>query len=122
MNAVKDKLFDLVGEELAAANAIYPPFASMHEGYAVLLEEVEEAKDELETLERRLGRLWAFCKRNRADLAKDTIFGIEGDAIHLAAEAIQVAAMARKFQAIGKDMNVLGKEEERKAAEWERPI
>ena len=113
MNAVKDKLIALVGEELEAANAIYPPFHSMHEGYAVILEEVEEAKEELETLERRLERIWLYSKRNRFDLAKDTIFCIEGDAIQLAAEAIQVAAMARKFQAIGKDTNVLGKEEEK---------
>lgn len=102
MNAVKDKLIALVGEELEAANAIHPPFHSLHEGYAVLLEEVEEAKDALEKVETATKCVWYFIKNDGAEDAYLDAASLEKQAINLAAEAIQVAAMARKFRAIGK--------------------
>lgn len=51
----------------------WPPFNSAHEGYAVLLEEVDE--------------LWAHVKKNQKKRDLDA----------MRAEAIQVAAMACKF-------------------------
>jgi hypothetical protein len=59
--------------EACSASAKYPPLKSAHEGYAVLLEEVEE--------------LWAHVKTNqkRRDLAE------------MRKEAIQAAAMALRF-------------------------
>ena len=113
MNAVKDKLIALVGEELEAANAIYPPFASMHEGYAVLKEEVEEAKREQERAEYNLHQLWLFVRHDQPRDAKQYATKIKAQAMQLAAEAIQVAAMAEKFLAIGKDINVHSKEEKK---------
>ncbi len=112
MNAVKDKLIALVGEELEAANAIYPPFSSMHEGYAVMLEEVEEVENELEVLKNGLKNLWSFTKWDDVALGCESAEGAERRAVNLAAEAIQVAAMARKFQAIGKGMSAPGMEVE----------
>ena len=112
MNAVKDKLIALVGEELEAANAIYPPFRSTHEGYAVLLEEVEEVKEALDFVDFDRGLLWEYIRQDAHDKAMRNAQDIEKQAVHLAAEAIQVAAMARKFQAIGKDMDVPGMEVE----------
>lgn len=98
MNKVIDKIPALVAEELAAANAVHSFFHSPHEGYAVLLEEVEEVKEELRCVEDNLMRLWG---RVRADDFK-SIPGwaryLENAAMQLAAEAIQVAAMARKLQ------------------------
>lgn len=102
MNAVKDKLIALVGEELEAANAIHPPFHSLHEGYAVMLEEVEEAKDALEMIENATKSVWYFIKCDDTKEAYLDAASIEKYAINLASEAIQVAAMARKFRAIGK--------------------
>ncbi|MFK7691512.1 hypothetical protein [Paenibacillus sp. HJGM_3] len=58
-----------VTEELRKAMRKFPPFHSAHEGYAVLLEEVDEA--------------WDAIKRN--------------DLVHARAEMIQVAAMALRF-------------------------
>ena len=60
-------------QELARARKTFPPFNSAHEGYAVILEEVEELKAEV------------FWKKGeeRKRLAR--------------AEAIQVAAMAIRF-------------------------
>jgi hypothetical protein len=64
-----------VSIELSRALKAHPPMASAHEGYAVILEEVEE--------------LWAEIKRDKRDPAK-----------RLAAmrrEAVQVAAMGTRF-------------------------
>ena len=59
-----------VVNEFCRASASNPPFNSSHEGYAVLLEEVDE--------------LWDEVKRNAP---------VE----RMAAEAVQVAAMAVRF-------------------------
>jgi hypothetical protein len=60
-------------EELRAAMARYGPMASAHEGYAVLLEELDELKSEV----------WKSPKRR--------------DPAAMRAEAVQVAAMAMRF-------------------------
>ena len=46
MNAVETHVRNLVEIELAAANERFPPFHSAHEGWAVILEEVDELKAE----------------------------------------------------------------------------
>lgn len=60
-------------QEFRRASSIHPPFNSAHEGYAVLLEEVEELWDEVKK-----------SPKNR-DIPK------------MREEAIQVAAMALRF-------------------------
>lgn len=95
MEELIGKVQELVAFELARANTIHPPkFNSMHEAYAVILEEYEEAENEWEKLGVIIGSAWC-------DIKMDTCFDIwferaEKTAIHLAAEAIQVAAMCRK--------------------------
>ena len=66
-----DYALKLVGDEVLRAMDKFPPIASPHEGYAVILEELEE--------------LWDECKANRGRgrAAKD--------------EAKQIAAMAVRF-------------------------
>ena len=61
--------FDMVRRELARAQTKFPPFKSPHEGYAVILEEVDE--------------LWDAVKCNNRSGARS--------------EAVQVAAMALRF-------------------------
>ena len=97
MNAVKSKLPALVKEELEAANRENPPFHSMHEGYAVLLEEIEEAAQELEEAKVCLQMVWENIKSN-CFAARTYAYRVEEHALDMAAEAIQVAAMAQKFQ------------------------
>ena len=67
-----DSILSEVCEELARAEA-WPAFHSAHEGYAMLLEEVDE--------------LWEHVKVNQKKRALGA----------MRAEAIQVAAMAVKF-------------------------
>jgi hypothetical protein len=59
--------------ELKRAQDKFPPFRSAHEGYAILLEEVEELWSEVR------------CHRDEANIAR------------MRQEAIQVAAMALRF-------------------------
>lgn len=60
MDVIKEKVLELVQVELDSANRKFPLFSSTHEGYAVLLEEIEEAGDEMGYLrewEKNRGRL-----------------------------------------------------------------
>jgi hypothetical protein len=69
----KEAIWFEILNELHAAQTKFRPFNSEHEGYAVLLEEVEE--------------LWAEVKKSPRNRRPDA----------LRAEAIQVAAMAVRF-------------------------
>lgn len=99
MNAVINKLPALIEEELAAANAKHPPFHSAHEGYAVILEEVEEVDLEIGYLHDVINRLWELvklCDRPGIDM-RAPVAATAFHAQRAAAEAIQVAAMAQKM-------------------------
>lgn len=95
MNAVENQVRELVKVELAAANERFPQFHSQHEGYAVIREEVEETKEQLEAVERYLSYLWDRTKQDCT--AKEQAEYIKMFAINAACEAIQVAAMCKKF-------------------------
>lgn len=85
----------LVQEELNRANAKFPQFASPHEGWAVIKEEVEEAENELENVKWELEDAWKRIKDELEPIRRIKL--VREFAICLAAEAIQVAAMAQKF-------------------------
>lgn len=90
----------LAAEELNCANAKFSPFASAHEGYAVLLEEVEESADEMEAIKDQMACLWDKIKKD-SDTAGE-IEAIRRHAVRLAAESTQIVAMTDKFKAIKK--------------------
>ena len=96
MNSVKQDVEKLVQKELVSANRRFPMFLSNHEGSAVILEEIEEAKEEMELLERQFDVLWENVKLERG-LLKPISEAMYSCAIRLSYEAIQVAAMAQKF-------------------------
>ena len=79
------------------ANRKFPLFHSMHEGYAVLLEEVEEAREALTRTEINLHTLWMHVMKNNDDRALEFAGRVREHALDLAVEAVQVAAMAQKF-------------------------
>ena len=94
----REKVQDAVLAELANATKNYGrEYHSLHEGYAVLLEEVEEAADNLEYIKKNMGVLWQSIKSN--DLSETVLLtDIEGTAQMLALEAIQIAAVCTKFK------------------------
>ena len=101
--AIKPDVEKLVTVELEAANVKFPLFTSAHEGYAVLLEEVEELKAEVETVERELEHTWRWIKSSKQGWPTNPLTAIaelESAATAAACEAIQVAAMCRKFREI----------------------
>jgi NTP pyrophosphatase (non-canonical NTP hydrolase) len=73
MTESQEKLVDAIRQEYSLAAAKFPPFNSAHEGYAVILEELDE--------------LWEEIKRKKEDR----------DLAAMRKEAIQVAAMALRF-------------------------
>lgn len=88
----------LIGNELDLARDEHgETFASMHEGAAVLKEEVEEAKDDLIEANGFYRLLWDAVKEDDAKTARSMAEEIASHAERLACEAIQVAAMALKF-------------------------
>lgn len=72
MNSISD-IIDEVRAELSRAIDGFPAFNTAHEGYAVLLEEVDE--------------LWAHVKVKQG----------KRDVVRMQREAVQVAAMAIRF-------------------------
>ena len=98
MDVVRTDVEKLVLKELKSANDKFGMFNSLHEGYAVILEEFDESKDDLNVLEIDLNYLW-YCIKN--DIIDEDFYKnlgiIKTRAISLAVEAIQVAAMAQKF-------------------------
>lgn len=98
MQELIDKVQELVAFELEKANTIHPPqFNSMHEAYAVILEECEEAEFEIITFKDALEWcVWRNIKNDCYEMACSGFKDIEKTAIAAAAEMIQVAAMCRK--------------------------
>ena len=71
-------------------------YASEHEAYAVLLEEVEEVEEEAECIKIWLESVWKCIKGNQ-DLGI-RVNEIKEHALDLAKEAVQVAAVCERFQ------------------------
>ena len=95
MNAIENQVRELVKVELSAANERFPQFHSQHEGYAVILEEFDEMKEQAEAAERFLGYMWDRVKHNSP--AKSQVENVMLFSENVACEAIQVAAMCKKF-------------------------
>lgn len=100
MNAVHDDVVKLVGKELESANKKFPLFRSAHEGCAVILEEFEEAREEIDSVESVFKTLWKLTRASEfgEPVTENLVKQLSQKAVDLACEAIQVAAMAKKFQ------------------------
>lgn len=91
---LKSGVTQLVADELRTANENYPLFASNHEAYAVIKEELEEAEDELKEFKYHIENLWNMTKENLN--CTDQFDIMKRRAMLLAQEAIQLAAMCLK--------------------------
>ena len=91
----KEKILALAAEELADANTKHPPtFNSMHEAYAVIKEEFEELKNEVDYMEFYLVKLWERVKEDSDTTGFCKM--LKNAAISAVQEAIQVIAMCDK--------------------------
>lgn len=96
-DVVKIDIFNLVEKELKSANANFPLFDSNHEAFAVLLEEIEEAHEEMITLELLKNNIWKMTKEGAdPEALHEQYTEAYSAAVRLAVEAVRCAAMARK--------------------------
>ena len=98
---ILDDLKPLVADELKRANLTHPHFHSPHEGWAVILEEVEEAKKEMDDIELWVEGLKYDVFSDSYQAANKLVKDIRDKAVRLAAEAIQIAAMCDKWKPYG---------------------
>ena len=96
MTKLLTEVSDLASRELERANRDNPPFHSRHEGYAVILEEVNEMWEETQCIWRLIGELWESIRADKAASTEE----LKQAAIRAACEAVQVAAMAEKFKGV----------------------
>ena len=99
MNELIDAVTALVGEETQRAKEQYgEKYASLHEGYGVLVEEIDEVGEDMEKIEDGLLRILRYIRKNDWGAVGDWLSFIQQDAINAACECIQVAAVARKMK------------------------
>jgi hypothetical protein len=95
---LKKRVEELVKEELERANNENKPvFSSLHEGYAVMLEEFQECEQELDQIRRHLNFLWHYVKQDNEVTVLELAELINKKTILAACEAVQTAAMAVKL-------------------------
>ena len=88
----------LVSDELDRASKLHGAvFASAHEGFGVIAEEVQEVGDELEKAEGNLATMLAFIREGDSQRIADVADCLRDRAVNAAAELVQVAAMCEKM-------------------------
>lgn len=101
MNELRKEVEAAAMAELNRANEKFPLFNSTHEGYAVILEEAEEAQEAMENVKTSLAVLWDRVKGIEVACFLDedtTPTAIFHQAIDAACEMVQTAAMLLKYE------------------------
>lgn len=96
-----NKIIDLCLYELEEANKEFPPFHSAHEGYAVLLEELEETVEAFDRVQYGIERIWSYIKRDDDSYAL-SLPDMKVRAYELIAETVQIGAMLTKLEDFAK--------------------
>lgn len=97
MNVVSDKVEALVQLEYEADCKDHGPLASLHEGYAVLLEEVEELDEACEDTKTFANGMWRALRIDSEEKAISWAKYARIHAMNAACEAIQVAAVCQRI-------------------------
>lgn len=97
MEKIRYGIGKLALEELVRANGMHPMFHSNHEGYGVLLEEIEEVEGALRLLKAYNIGLWDKVKGDH-EITLEYLDTMGTKAMHVACESIQVVAMIQKFK------------------------
>lgn len=92
------KIEELAKAEYENANEKYPPFHSIHEGFAVLAEEYDETKSCNEIIENLLKTAWENVKHDDFETLQNCIEHIRKNAVLAVCEDLQVIAMCDKFK------------------------
>lgn len=110
---VRDTIPDLVTIELTEAFQRHGYNHSYHEGYAVMLEEYDEATEEVERVSAAFARLWEGVRGN-ADPGEMKMLALdcEGFALNAIGEMVQFAAMAKKMRVLCDEMQEFAEEAE----------
>ncbi|MCL2492523.1 MAG: hypothetical protein FWF33_00565 [Clostridiales bacterium] len=93
---VEQSLAKAISEEKDYACAGHPDYASQHEAYAVMLEELEETEINIKKLGKAVQEYWDAIKTNEASVIALKLPVIKEVAQSVALEAIQVAAVTLK--------------------------
>lgn len=72
-------------------------YNSIHEGYAVLKEEIEEAAEEMERTKNLLAEIWQNCRNDEVKEFMGNAKKMNLYALYLMQEACQIAAVAEKI-------------------------
>ena len=96
MNVVHEDVKQCVENELQHAVSVFGLHHSWHEKYAVMLEELQELKEEVNLAEAEIDSVWFGVRHNIPEYSEDHIHYVYERAVKAACEAIQVAAMAKK--------------------------
>lgn len=100
LDAILTAVSKEVDEELVRAREFHNPvFASNHEAYAVIKEELEEAECEHAHFKTLVSEFWTAVKCDDDALSQELLLEMWQIAERAAAEWIQVAAMCRKAMA-----------------------
>lgn len=97
MNLVTVQMEELAKIEYEAAKTDHGPLASMHEGWAVALEEIQETEEALNHAKQYLDEAWESIRADDPRGAEEAMDVSKFFAMRCACEAIQVAAVARRF-------------------------
>jgi ABC-type uncharacterized transport system substrate-binding protein len=94
----KELVVQACKEELRNAKSFGEFYNSPHEAYAILKEEIEETKDNLSLVEKRLENIWQNIKDNDDEELVANILTLKSYALLTVFEAVQVCAVSEKFK------------------------
>lgn len=94
----KELVVQACKEELRNSKSFGEFYNSPHEAYAILKEEIEETKDNLSLVEKRLEDIWQNIKDNDDEELVANILTLKSYALLTVFEAVQVCAVSEKFK------------------------
>lgn len=93
----RKKIIDAINDETENAKKLWgSSFNSVHEGWAILKEEIEEATQESKFMQNNLDYMWDEIRRNED--VNDVLAQIYDRALNCAMECLQVAAVVNKIK------------------------